>query len=368
MKMNDYKNVLNRMHPREGLENEIIDKCMNTEEKRFKKRRFAPVIAVAAAVCIGTVGVSAAMNYDWIKSFFEDDFAISEDIESLVAETSNYECYSNCGIKMSLDGVVADEQSIYCRFNIDEMPEGYDIENLYIWELASESYDVVSENDSSGAATFYGSVNDEGKYVVMYSVDTIDFSSNDNIAIHLYNDDEFFEFSNGKSNINTLYNQGCENYPYDLMTVENLETYNYNMDYVLIKFDLHFDDVPVLEISSDQMKIQNDMFNKIKITPFKMITTNYTEYHIVDDVEIVMDNGERIVSGYSSFASFDYITDEEVENLPVDTDGFHVEQYQWISENVDYQFEGKQVWEFKEPINPENIAEIYIGDKCIYTK
>ena len=152
------------------------------------------------------------------------------------------------------------------------------------------------------------------------------------------------------------------------MTVENLETYNYNMDYVLIKFDLHFDDVPVLEISSDQMKIQNDMFNKIKITPFKMLTTNYTEYHIADDVEIVMDNGEKIVSGYTSFASFDYVTDEEVENLPVDTDGFHVEQNQWISEDVDFKFKGTQVWEFKEPINPKNVAEIYIGDKCIYTK
>ncbi|MBQ3566949.1 MAG: DUF4179 domain-containing protein, partial [Oscillospiraceae bacterium] len=319
------------------------------------------------ALCIGTVGVSAAMNYEWIKSFFEDDFAISEDIESLVAETSNYECYSNCGIKMSLDGVIADEQSIYCQFNIDEMPAGYDIENLYLWELASESYDVFGE-DNNKSASFYGSVNDEGKYVVMYSVDTIDFTSDDKIAIHLYNHDDFFELTNGKDETNTLYDQGCENYPYDLMTVENLETYNYNMDYVLIKFDLHFDDVPVLEISSDQMKIQNDMFNKIKITPFKMLTTNYTEYHIADDVEIVMDNGEKIVSGYTSFASFDYVTDEEVENLPVDTDGFHVEQNQWISEDVDFKFKGTQVWEFKEPINPKNVAEIYIGDKCIYTK
>ena len=47
MKMNDYKNVLNRMHPGENLENEIISKCMGTEKKSFKKRRFAPVIAVA---------------------------------------------------------------------------------------------------------------------------------------------------------------------------------------------------------------------------------------------------------------------------------------------------------------------------------
>ncbi len=349
MKMNDYKNVLNRMHPNENLENEIIEKCMNTETKKLKKRRFAPVIAVALSLCIGTVGVSAAMNFDWIKSFFKDDFVISEDIESLVAQTSNYECWSNCGIKMSLDGVVADEQSIYCQFNIDEMPEGYDIENLYLWDLASESYDVFGEN-TGRSATFYGSVNDEGKYIVSYSADTLIYSGNDKIAVHLYNNDEFFEFANGKDEVHTLYDQGCENYPYDLMTAENLEIYNHDMDYVLIKFDIEFDNekIPSVKISEDKIQhngLYSTLFKNIEITPFKMLCgVSATDYIDVKG-KIILDNGDEITlesdlhSGYGG----------------IDENGINRNEY-------------LQIWTFSKPVNPEDVVEIYIRNECIYTK
>jgi len=364
MKMNDYKNVLNRMHPRETLENEIIEKALGTEKKTFRKRRFAPVIAVALSLCIGTLGVSAAMNYDWIKSFFEDDFVISEDIESLVAQTSNYECWSNCGIKMSLEGVVADEQSIYCKFNIDEMPEGYNIENLFTTKFASQSFDEINSGEHSGYGAMYdGSINEEGKFIVSYSSDVPMFKNRDKIAIHLAN----FESMPKMVEFATIYDlPDFETYPYDLMTAENLQTYDNDWDNVLIKFDLNFDDIPSLEISSEQMEIQTPQFDRIKITPFKMISSNHTTVKNCEPVKIVMKSGKHIVIENDDFSTVSYLTKEEKQALPTDENGFHVKQYKWIPDDaVAY---GKQTWEFPEPINPENVAEIYIGDKCIYTK
>lgn len=356
MKMNDYKNVLNRMHPREGLENEIIDKCMNTEEKRFKKRRFAPVIAVAAAVCIGTVGVSAAMNYDWIKSFFEDDFAISEDIESLVAETSNYECYSNCGIKMSLDGVVADEQSIYCQFNIDEMPEGYNLEELQMSAVAMKNFRWTEEIQSLGG-TGGGYLNEDGKYIIMHTWDNHYISENDSVAIHIYNHEQLKNYC-GDREILTMYDavdiendgDGDATMWYGVMTPENIEKYNSNYDNILINFDIEFSDekIPAVKINEDKVQhngMYSNLINDIEITPFKIICDVSATDYIDAKGKIILETGEEIDLETGSF-SFEAPADE----------------------NGNIHTQSRQDWTFSKPINPENVAEIYIGDKCIYTK
>lgn len=375
MKMNYYKNVFNRIKPNENLENEIISKaaCLNESKQVYKpKRKFATVIAVAAAICIGTVGVSAAVNYEWIKSFFGDDFVISEDIQSLVAQTSNYECYSNCGIKMSLDGVVADEQAIYCQFNIDEMPEGYNLEELQMSNIASKSFRFNDEIQGIGA-TGTNYLNEDGKYIVIQSWDKAYIKENDSIAIHIYNCEQLKNYSDGREilsmydaadiseeELESLYYeqellkaqaeaQVAEGmHVYDAMTPESIENSNY--DNILIHFDIEFSDnkIPSVKISEDKVQhngLYSNLINNIEITPFKIICDVSATDYIDVKGKIILETGEEIDLETGSF-SFEAPADE----------------------NGNIHIQSNQDWTFSKPINPEDVAEIYIRNECIYTK
>ena len=342
--INDYKNTVSRMHA--GSEFDFSGIESGTEKRNLSGKSFFPAIAVAATLAIGTAG-AAATNFDWIRSFFHKDIFISEDVEALAANFDNYECFSNCGIDMSLDGIIADEQSIYCQFTINEAPEGYDPGKLVIGEIASKSFNIFGDNNER-ASTAGSQIKDGNKLILTMSSDTACLSKNDSIAIHLYNED-YAVRSHSIYDLNDW-----KVYPYDLMTKENLE--NNGTDYVLIKFDLNLNDNPSVKIDKGDLATDSP-YDSIEITPFKMISNSviFDDSHEPDflkkHVRLLLEDGREIISGDISFGDHGLSAVDKTDT----SDGFMVH-------------EGKQMWEFGEPINPESVKEIYVGDQLIYKK
>ncbi|MGN0612832.1 MAG: hypothetical protein ACI4JB_02950 [Porcipelethomonas sp.] len=337
--INDYKNAISRMHAKSEIDLSKIES--GTGKRHVSGKKFFPAFAVAAAFALGTVGAAAA-NLDWIRSFFHKEIFISEDVEALVADFDNYECFSNCGINMSLDGVVADEQSIYCQFTINESPEEYDLSELGLNRIESESFRFTEDCRNVGS-TGSGSVNDEGKFILSCSWDKAYLSQHDSIAIHIDNHEypELGKTVYDSDDDSTLY------YPYELMAPENFE--NCNADYVLIRFDLRFNKTPAAEISNEELETDDDFFGDIKITPFKMICENSSSSPLWQKAKIILKDGREVISGEEDIAfSGSSCADPENPDRIVN--------------------EGTQMWEFGEPINPESVNEIYVGDQLIYKK
>lgn len=334
-----YNTAMDKITMSDECEKRILAAAENAvaEKKRHKSFRFIPVIAAAAVLVTGTVGVAAENGgFDWIRGFFtKEDFDMSDDVTGLVANVENFRCESPFGIELSPVGMIADERTLYCKLNVDSLPEGVNPEDLQLGEIYTDSIPKIDEIES-------GDLENVG------SISSDLFSSNwstvyeDNAVIIEYNTDynAILDGDNVKIRLTVI-----PEHKYGEETTEP-------EIYADISFDIRFGDVKTLEINYDDYKaveVSDTKFFIEKMVVNSMKISSYGTKLFYDGIVLGSNDLKLIMKDDT------VITAKNVGHT--------------MSCDPDNMVNTQQVicyWSFESPVNPDNIAAIYIKDLCLY--
>lgn len=334
-----YNTAMDKITMSDECEKRILAAAENVvaEKKRHKSFRLIPVIAAAAVLVTGTVGVAAENGgFDWIRGFFtKEDFDMSDDVTGLVANVENFRCESPFGIELSPVGMIADERTLYCKLNVDSLPEGVNVEDLQLGEIYTDSIPKIDEIES-GVLENVGSISSDL------------FSSNwstvyeDNAVIIEYNTDynAILDGDNVKIRLTVT-----PEHKYGEETTEP-------EIYADISFDIRFGDVKTLEINYNDYKaveVSDTKFfiEKMVVNPMKISSYGTKLFYdgIVlgsNDLKVIMKD-DTVITAKCGGKSISCDPDNMVNTQQV----------------ICY-------WSFESPVNPDNIAAIYIRDLCLY--
>lgn len=336
-----YNTAMDKITMSDECEKRILAAAENAvaEKKHRKSFRFIPVIAAAAVLVTGTVGVAAENGgFDWIRGFFtKEDFDMSDDVTGMIANVENFSCESPCGIELSPVGMIADERTLYCKLNADSLPEGVNPEDLQLGEIYTDSVpkmvdleledlenvgSLSSNSLSSGWGVLYD--DDDNSVIIEFNADYSAILDGDNVKIRLV---------------------AIPEHKYGEETPEP-------EIYADISFDIRFGDVKTLEINYDDYKAVEVSDTKFFIEKMLVNPINITSYgtKLFYDGIVLGSNDLKVI-----------MKDDTVITAKC---GGHS-----ISCDPDNMVNTQQVicdWKFESPINPDNIAAIYIRDLCLY--
>lgn len=325
MNMNDYRQALDKINPRDELKTEIISQC--AEKPRithsFSKRKLAPILAAAVIGCTGLTVAATAGGTDWIKGFFsKEDIVITEDIAGFTTEISNFTYESN-DIKLSPVGMIADEKTLYAMFHVDSMPEDMIIDNLCLKKAYSENYpDFSLDNIPDIGDNVYqaGSkiIEKENNIVVMLNSTEKCFKNGDTLTAELgYASESGFDVDADSQAVSKI-------------------SFNITLGGIP-KLDVNYDENFIAPIADVQCALESMTINPL-IVQTKGLAVGNIEISgnpfQNSNLTINMKDGKAVnatISGYGGAKSL------------------HTD------------------WFIDEPINPENIASVYIGELCLYT-
>ncbi len=314
MNMNDYRQMLDKVTPRDGLKDEIISQC--AEKPRithsFSKRKLAPIFAAAAVLATGTVGVAAATNADWFGKLFEkENVVVTEESGKIIAGVENFTCESDKGISVTPVGVIADERTLYCVLSFDNLPSDISVDDMQIKDFYTNTIpsakDMLPEEQP---ANVYGYNTDYG------------FEQN-NMICQLTAD--YKAFNNGDT-VTLKLGRYIEDIPDEEIDVT-------------VSFDVAFGDMRTIEVNYDETEITSNFVPKtMQISPINIMIKGeilFSSYMPLENIEITMSDNSVITACYSGGSGDDN--------------------------------EDKAIWKLEEPINPDNITSVYLGDLCLYT-
>lgn len=334
-----YNTAMDKITMSDECEKKIIDAVENAayEKKRRKSFRFIPVIAAAAVLVTGTIGVAAENGgFDWIRGFFsKDDFVMSDDVTELIANIDNFSCESPCGIELSPVGMIADEHTLYCKLNADSLPEGINADDLCLSNIYTNNVPSIDKIIEQGDTEKYGFQSD--------SLISAGWSmlSEDNAIILKFTAD--YNAINDGDNVNMrlAFNPARKN------DKEISET----DIYADISFKIKFGDVKTLEITFEKYKANDTpekkfFIDKMLVNPLRISTYGprlfYNGIVLNNDLKVLMKD-DTVVTAVHQGNGMSYDPDNVADTQEV------------ISE-----------WAFESPVNPDNIASIYIKDLCLY--
>lgn len=309
MNMNDYKQALDKISPKDELKNEIISKCGEKPRitRSFNKRKLAPILAAAVIGCTGiTAAATAAGGADWFGKLFEkENVVVTEESSKLIAGVENFTCQSDKGISVTPVGVVADERTLYCVLSFDNLPNDINFKDMQVVEfytqgsqpetLTSYDYDYLYKNE----------------FVCRITTGENSFKDGDNITLNL-----------GRIVGET---------PLDTVRSTEVDA--------TVSFDINFGDMTALEIDCSETEFNYGFkAGRVRISPLNIIIekTNFFDTELIwKSITITLNNGTVITA---------------------DCDGGGGGENEYDA-----------IWTISEPINPDKIASVYLGDLCLYT-
>lgn len=335
-----YNTAMDKITMSDQCENRILAAAENAvaEKKRRKSFRLIPVIAAAAVLVTGTLGVAAENGgFDWIRSFFtKEDFVMSDDVTALIADIENFSCESPCGIELSPVGMIADERNLYCKLNADSLPEGVNPGDLQLGEIYTNSVPKMDEleledlenvgslSSNSLSSGWCVHDDDDNSVIIEFGADYNAILDGDNVKIRLVVVPE---------------------HKYREETPEP-------EIYADISFDIRFGDVKTLEINYDDYKaveVSDTKFfiEKMLVNPMKIISYGTKLFYNgmvlgSDDLKVIMKD-DTVITAKCGGKSISCDPDNMVNTQQVICD-----------------------WKFESPVNPDNIAAIYLRDLCLY--
>ena len=328
---------------------EVSDECIGdlldrieevpviTKKPRRKVSYLAVLTAAAVFMCGGITVAAQAGAFDWIKGFrFIEDSAVieEENVSEIIGTMEDFKCESNVGAEFSPVGVLFDGNELYCMLKIDKLPDDIDRDKIdetmffdhdqikingeYLSDIMKNGHCIygsvsncASADDSDNLAFQIGIGTDIGKGII---------KDGDRISVMLAEASDYMELTD-IANISFTLRQG---------NVKALD-----IDYS----EYTCDEIP--ESDSDFM------FNTVRITPLAIITDgdkeSYENANIRDDMKVVFDDGTEVIAENNGFG------------------GGGIED-----ENHKYGVIGERY--FKEPIDPDKVAKVYLGDMCIFKR
>lgn len=335
-----YDTAMNKVTMSHECEERILEMTENitpdTSVKTKRHFRFIPILAAAAVLVTGTITAAAEGGaFDWIKGIFtEKEFEITNDVTELIADMNNFTCTSNCGIEISPVGMIADESSLYCMFNVDSTPEEIDwrcldINEFYTDKLPNNGFgspnhiEIGTKKDEYGYAEGF---DDRQTIILTFSASEKKFSEGDKVNIRLGEARKYSEHDYGWSN--NILGQDIENYA-DL---------SFNIDFGNVKsIEKDYEGNHMVHIWNEKLFIR-----KLLVTPLNISLSgqNIICYSINkdSDIKIIMKDDSVITSGWSSLEG-NYAGSNRSTTIK---------------------------WKLDSPINMENIKAVYVGDTCLY--
>lgn len=342
MNKNLYMETMNKISMNENCTERIIkeaESSVNTSQYKPKRKiRFIPVMAAAAAaLTCGTWAAAESGGFEWIRTFFSEtstDMEITDVETSLIGEMENFSYESSSSdISFTPVGMIADKLNIYCIVK----PEGIDAEQIQFIALNSDGIDY--ESGYSGNLDAYEDEN-TGNLIIKYNLCEQYFSENNNVDIYLSNynsnnisEDEkarqtFIDINSGKKYI-------------DLQSHE----WENDFDIFRISFTLNFGNINTLHVGyNNYPKEVNYQITDLIITPLSAIIESSGET-VINDNELKLIMTDESIIYVNPLFNGGYFTYEDGKSP------YH--HAQWI---------------FDEPIDPDNISQVYINDNLIYEK
>lgn len=330
-----YNTAMDKITMSDECEKRILAAAENTvaEKKRRRSFRLIPVIAAAAVLVMGTVGVAAENGgFDWIRGFFsKDDFVMSNDVTALIADIENFSCESPCGIELSPVGMIADETTLYCMLNVDSLPDGMKCEDIRLIEYYTDT--IPSENFIAlGVETGLKTIS----WDTEYSENTIELTLSTS----------YKAFHNGdKVSFRLVADPDCEFDVSDDFESDKYADINFTINFGDVKsFEVTYEKYKAVEVSIDKFFIK-----KMLVTPLKISAAGseiYSDSMASDnDLKIIMKDDSVVTAEYCGLGSRTCIQSFDLSG---------------------YEKGVIADWKFESPVNPDNIAAIYLRNQCLY--
>lgn len=318
-----YNTAMDKVTMSDECLGEIIDKLDYVQEKPTKKRkkvRYFQIITAVAIAVFGSVTVAAETGgLDWVKNFFvTEEFLPS--VYDMVSEIEDFKYESDSGMRLWPLGTISDPKELCFLLSVENMPDGINFDYLNICPVVSDDYDWGGGDIET--STVY---NSDEKLLICKVY---------NSTNEAYEKDDFLQFELSETSysedkedtdLGTLSFKLCDVGSANILNIDYSE-YTPNDDY-----DNTFEKITITPLT---MELYSKKYNK-----------NDIDYDIIaslsnrDLFKIVFNNGkEMIFSPDGSYSSID------------------TEYYR-----VDKRFE-------ENPINPDNITDIYYKDMLIYHK
>lgn len=351
MNKNLYTDTMNKIFMDENCENEILD-SVNSEipvpVKKKAKIRFVPVLAAAAIVLTCGTWAAAESSIDWFKSIFSDssDIEITEFEEGLISEMTNFGFQStNENISFEPVGMLADEQDVYCVIR----PVGTEIDEIHFISLYS---DCFNQTETLGSTSSCRIDEETGNIIVAFSLTDQSFTDGHNVSIFLSNYDSAANTENqdssAQSDIENVWTY-CVN-PYNTNQPMDLNGFTPESEYDIYRIDFtaEFGDTKTVTIDSFTEDTPFSI-DKIVVTPLSIAAYNHLTFSGTG-FTVVMDDGSTADSADEFLGSggFAYAGGATVTG--------------------DMEYTSCLYEQFSKPINPENVAQIYIDNQLVYQK
>ncbi|MGN1480513.1 hypothetical protein [Porcipelethomonas sp.] len=318
----------------------------NVKKAKHRKIRFVPV-AAAAAICItcGTWAAAENGGLDWFKSLFSDGMEnteITEFEEGLIGEMENFSFQStNENVSFEPVGMIADEQNLYCVIRPVNL-QGNEISFINLYS------DCLKHDEGMGATSSSYIDEETGNIIIKFSLTDQIFTDGHNVSIFLSNYDHSKHIDNqNKLTVSEIENiwSYCVN-PYNTQQPLDLSNFNTVSDYDFYRIDFKVNFGNTNTVVIDNLPEDTSYsISKIVITPLSIAAYNELNY-IGSKIEVVMNNGSIANASGNYGSSYGYSSSDSTDATNVSC--------------VESQFDS--------PINPDDIAEIYIDDNLIYSK
>lgn len=340
MNKNLYSTAMDKVTMSDECLGEILDNIDEVPEEtaKPKKIRYIQILTAAVVFIFGSVTVAAEVGgFEWIKSFFNDEEVI-QSVYDLVTEIDDFQCESNYNVKISPIGMLGDETDLYAVFHIDNMPNNLKGEFLDFY-VTSDHQNRLRDSEKGYGSSFGTKFDSEkNNLIIQTSSSQKVFEDGDNIKMVL----NYYEYYD-KNNIHT-----------EKLSLSNLAEINFtaklgNYNSLNINYKEYMPDfIPKRDYDF--------IFDELTVTPLSLTTIGrssmYATALISDGFTVVLSDGTELLlrSGFSCASYRDKVNAassmEEIMN---------VSSY-------------STVVNFEEPIDPNSVTEIYLGNMLIYRK
>ena len=362
MKKEIYNQAMTKLKMSDDCLGAILDSIdeipVEAQEKKVRHIKFVPLLTAAVVFVFGGLTVAAETGaFDWVKSFFNN-----EEVPAFYLENSgkmnNFKCESDFGLELSPVSVLGEGKDICCVFEIENLPEDMEFEQLNIGisrDTFNRYYEVHPDSISGGATltSLYDDLYDENENLIgiLARSDADMFATGTEIAFDIY---PSFEDSLDRVEFKEKYgfdeNERC-NIAKVSFTLETKKSKEKTIDYSTYMCS----DIPERNYSF--------MFDKISITPLALNTIGSGFFYGDEmlgssDMTIIFDDGSKLEldrSGYGASYDGNYGFPWEDYNTTVAERALMYSDSTYTSS-----------WNFDKPIDPDTVTEIWFGEMRIY--
>lgn len=361
MKKEIYNQAMTKLKMSDDCLGAILDSIdeipVEAQEKKVRHIKFVPLLTAAVMFVFGGLTVAAETGaFDWVKSFFNN-----EEVPAFYLENSgkmnDFKCESDFGLELSPVGVLGEGKDICCVFEIENLPEDMEFEQLNIG-ISSDTFnrywDTHKDIDGLSGGASLAPLNDENENLIgiLARSDVDMFATGTEITFDVW---PSFENSLDRVEFKEKYGfdeNGSCNIAKISFTLETKKSKEKTIDYSTYMCG----DIPERNYEF--------MFDEISITPLTMNTTGSRQFYGDEmlgssEMIIVFENGKELnldkCNSWGGSYSNGFTSSIADCNTTLEERALMYGEQHITS-----------TWVFDTPIDPDTVTEIWLGEMRIY--